>query len=113
MSTQLLKNEVDLHFEQQREQFCQEHRDDDPCRRLWRTVIERSISDLEWLLKIEGRNNLKKHEEEKLRRIEENPPMEFINGPWFETICIYLEIDAHKLRRGVRRRLSKLAQAAA
>lgn len=113
MSTQLVRNEVDLHFEQQREQFCEEHRYDDPCRRLWRTVIERTVSDLEWLLKIDGRKNLKKHEEEKLRRIEENPPMEFIDGPWFETICIYLEIDAVKLRRNIRRRIDKLAKTAA
>ena len=38
-------------------------------------------------------DKLKKHEAERLRRIRENPPQEFICGAWFDQICDYLQVD--------------------
>jgi hypothetical protein len=65
--------------------------------------------DLQYLERFAGRENLKKHELEKLRRIEESPPNDFIEGAWFEQVCDYLQIDAE----GVRHRLDDyIAQAA-
>ncbi len=80
-----------------------EHRDDDACRNLWRTVIERTVLDLDYLQRFTSRANLQKHEIEKLRRIEECPPGPFVEGTWFEKICEYLEVDVDRLRRGMRR----------
>ena len=80
-----------------------EHRDDDACRNLWRTVIERAALDLHYLSRFTARTNLQKHELEKLRRIEECPPVAFIEGNWFEEICGYLAVDVEVLRRGLGR----------
>ncbi|MFQ5744488.1 MAG: hypothetical protein ACE5HV_12995 [Acidobacteriota bacterium] len=94
-------DDVASHFDAQRGEYVREHRDLDACIELWRTVIERAVMDLQYLQRHEGRNNLKKHELEKLRRIQENPPTDFIEGPWFEEICDYLQIDAERVRSGL------------
>lgn len=103
------RNQVDTHYEQQRERYVDEHRDDDSCLKLWLTVIERAVSDMQYLQKLDGRTELKKHEKEKLRRIHENPPTEFFNSEWFEEICTYLQVEPDKLRRNVDELLSRKA----
>ena len=35
------------------------------------------------------------------RRIEKNPPVDFLEGSWFEQICDYLGVDAGEMRRGL------------
>ena len=94
-------NELSSHYEAQIAEHARETKDLDACVELWRTVIERAVMDLQYLQRFAGRNNLKKHELEKLRRIQESPPNEFIEGPWFEEICEYLQINAKKVRSGL------------
>lgn len=89
------------HYEAQIAEHAKENKDLDACQELWRTVIERAVMDLQYLQRFAGRDQLKKHELEKVRRIEESPPSDFIEGPWFEEICDYLQIDAHKVRSGL------------
>ena len=95
------KDDVSLHFEAQRTEFVRDLSDLDACIQLWRTVIERAVMDLQYLHRHEGRDNLKKHELEKLRRIQENPPNDFLEGPWFEQICSYLKVDPDRVRSGL------------
>jgi hypothetical protein len=89
------------HYEAQIAEHAEENKDLDACQELWRTVIERAIMDLQYLQRFEGQDKLKKHELEKLRRIEESPPSDFIEGTWFEEICDYLQIDPMKVRSGL------------
>lgn len=93
--------EAMAHYEAQIAEHAKENKDLDACQELWRTVIERAVMDLQYLQRFAGRDQLKKHELEKVRRIEESPPSDFIEGPWFEEICDYLQIDAHKVRSGL------------
>ena len=80
-------------------EFFTDHQDVAACERLWRTVINRARLDLRFLEHIAGRVELAKHERERLRRIQQNPPAEFIEGAWFEQVCEYLRVDAGELRR--------------
>ncbi len=89
------------HYEAQVAQYALENKDLDACQELWRTVIERAVMDLAYLQRFEGRTQLKKHELEKLRRIAESPPTDFIEGAWFEEICEYLQIDPDRVRNGL------------
>ena len=103
------RHDAASHYEAQIAEHIAENKDFDACQELWRTVIERAVMDLQYLERFAGRENLKKHELEKLRRIEESPPNDFIEGAWFEQVCDYLQIDAE----GVRHRLDDyIAQAA-
>ena len=95
------KDDVSYHYEAQRVEFVRDLKDLDACIQLWRTVIERAVMDLQYLQRHEGRDNLKKHELEKLRRIQENPPNDFLEGPWFEQICDYLKVDPDRVRSGL------------
>lgn len=94
------------HFEAQITEHVRDLKDLDACLELWRTVIERAVMDIDYLARLDGRERLKKHELEKLRRIQENPPTEFIEGPWFEQICAYLQIDPERVRSGLDRRIA-------
>jgi hypothetical protein len=95
------KDDASAHFEAQRLEFVRDLKDLDACIQLWRTVIERAVMDLQYLQRHAGRENLKKHELEKLRRIQENPPTDFLEGPWFEQICDYLQVDPDRVRSGL------------
>ena len=97
------------HYEAQIAEHAAENKDLDACVELWRTVIERAVMDLQYLQRFSGSKNLKKHELEKLRRIAENPPTDFIEGTWFEEICDYLKIDPHRLRSGLGHYLEQAA----
>jgi hypothetical protein len=97
------------HYEAQVAEHAKENKDLDACLELWRTVIERAVMDMQYLQRFDGRDELKKHELEKLRRIEESPPSDFIEGSWFEEICDYLGIDPHRVRAGLDDRMEQAA----
>ena len=101
MNLMTMKRDATCHYEAQIAEHAKENKDMDACQDLWRTVIERAVMDLQYLERFAGRKQLKKHELEKLRRIEESPPWDFIEGNWFEEICDYLQIDPHRVRDGL------------
>ncbi len=109
MNVRTIRDGVPSHFEAQIAEHAQENKDIDACVDLWRTVIERAVMDLQYLQRFEGRNELKKHELDKLRRIQESPPDDFIEGDWFEEICAYLHVDAQKVRAGLDNYLEQAA----
>lgn len=96
-----MRHDAISHYRAQIVEHAEENKDLDACQDLWRTVIERAAMDLQYLQRFAKRNNLKKHELEKLRRIEENPPTDFIDGSWFEEICEYLQVDPSRVRTGL------------
>lgn len=95
------KGQLDALFEAERRLMAIDQKDVHACRQLWRTVIERTVDDIRFLRRHRGKGKLKKHEEERLRRIRENPPQEFIHGTWFDQICDYLQVDPVRLRRAI------------
>ena len=95
------RGQLDALFEAERRLIAVEQKDVNACRKLWRTVIERTVDDIRFLRRHRGKGKLKKHEEEHLRRIRENPPQEFIRGTWFNQICDYLQVDPAGLRRTI------------
>jgi len=95
------KGQLDAVFDAERRQMAIEHRDVHACRQLWRTVLQRTVDDICFLERYRDRTRLKKHEEERLRRIRENPPAEFIRGAWFEQICDYLQVNPERIRRAI------------
>jgi hypothetical protein len=109
MNLKATKGDVVEHYEAQIAEHAAENKDLDACQDLWRTVIERAVMDLQYLERFAGSTNLKKHELEKLRRIEESPPTDFIDGTWFEEICDYLQIDPARIRAGLGDRLEQAA----
>lgn len=96
-----MKCDAISHYGAQIAELADENKDLDACQDLWRTVIERAVMDLQYLQRFAERHDLKKHELEKLRRIEENPPTDFIEGGWFEEICEYLQVDPTRVRTGL------------
>ena len=91
----LLEHDV---IEPQITEHVAELRDVDGCEKLWRAVIEQAFIDLRYLQRFEGRAG-KKHQRNKLHRINANPPGEFLEGAWFEELCEYLRIDPERVRR--------------
>ena len=79
-------------------EYARENKDRDACQTLWQTVIERAVTDLEYMDRCAERNDLKQHELQKLHRIRENPPTDFIQSNWFEEICRNLELSASRIR---------------
>lgn len=102
-------DDLSHYIEAQVAEHIEENKDLDACIDLWRTVIERAVSDLQYLQDKEGKEDLKKHELEKLRRIRESPPQDFIRGPWFEQICEYLNVDVERVRSGLDEYMSRAA----
>ena len=88
-------------YEAERRRIANEQKDVDACRQLWRTVIARAVDDICFLKRFDGRTELKKHEQDRLRRIRENPPSEFIRGSWFEQICDFLQVRPERLRKAI------------
>ncbi len=95
------KGQLDALFEAERRLMAIDQKDVHACRHLWRTVIERTVDDIRFLRCHRGKGKLKKHQEERLRRIRENPPQEFLHGEWFDQICDYLQVDPVRLRRAI------------
>ncbi len=81
------KGQLDAIFEAERRTLADGQRDVHACRQLWRTVLQRTVDDICFLRRHRHYTQLKKHEEERLRRIRENPPADFVRGAWFEQIC--------------------------
>jgi hypothetical protein len=95
------KGQLDAVFEAERRVMAEDQRDVHACRNLWRSVLERTVDDMHFLRDHVGTRKLKKHEEERLRRIRENPPAEFVEGAWFEQICDYLQVSPQRIRRAI------------
>jgi len=101
MSNEAAKGQLDALFETERRRMASEHKDVHACRQLWQTVIERTVDDIRFLQRNQARRRLKKHEEERMRRIRENPPIEFVRGAWFDQICDYLQVNADRIRNAI------------
>ncbi len=95
------KGQLDAIYEAERREMSRDQKDVHACRRLWRSVIERTVDDIRFLQRTAARAKLKKHEEERLRRIRENPPADFVRGAWFDQICDYLQVDAKRIRSAI------------
>jgi hypothetical protein len=95
------KGQLDALFEAERRRIADDQKDVHACRHLWRTVIERAVDDIRFLNRNRTRRRLKKHEEERMRRIRENPPSEFVRGAWFEQICDYLDVNPDRIRDAI------------
>jgi len=92
---------LDAFYEAERRQIAEDQKDVHACLMLWRTVIERTVEDIKFLKRHGAKAKLKKHEEEQMRRIKENPPAEFVQGKWFEQICDYLQVSPDRIRRAI------------
>ena len=101
-SNGIAKGQLDALFESERRRMAEDHKDVHACHKLWRTVIERTVDDIRFLQRNATRGRLKKHEEERMRRIRENPPVEFVRGAWFEQICDYLQVNPDRIRNAIR-----------
>lgn len=99
--SQQSKSQIDATFEAERRNMVGEQRDVHACRQLWRTVLQRTVDDIEFLQRHRHRSRLKKHEQERLRRIRENPPDEFVSSQWFDQICDYLQVNPERIRRAI------------
>lgn len=95
------RGQLDAIYEAERRRFAEDQKDVHACMRLWRTVIERTVEDIKFLKRHGAEGKLKKHEEEQLRRIKENPPAEFVHGAWFEQICDYLQVSPARVRSAI------------
>lgn len=105
------RGQLDAVYEAERRKMSAEQQDVHACMRLWRTVIERTVDDIRFLQRHAAKAKLKKHEEERLRRIRENPPGDFVRGPWFDQICDYLQVNPERIRRAILRIESRLSAA--
>lgn len=92
------------HYAPQIAEHVIEHRDDAACRKLWADVMKQTLYDLQYIARFRGmqRWQLQKHEIEKLRRIFEEPPADFVESDWFEDVCDYLDVDPAVLRARLR-----------
>jgi hypothetical protein len=100
-STEAAKGQLDALFESERRRMAEDQKDVHACRQLWQTVIERTVDDIRFLQRNATRRRLKKHEEERMRRIRENPPIEFVRGAWFDQICDYLQVNPDRIRNAI------------
>jgi len=93
------------------DEHATEHRDVDACRKLWAAVLHQALYDLRYIARFDGveRHQLQKHEIEKLRRIFEEPPADFVESTWFDDVCHYLEVDPELLRTWLRQALEGAA----
>jgi len=98
---EVAKGQLDALFETERRRMATEQKDVHACRNLWQTVIERTVDDIRFLQRNQARRRLKKHEEERMRRIRENPPIEFVRGAWFDQICDYLQVNPDRIRNAI------------
>lgn len=95
------RGQTDASYEAWRRQLAEDLKEVNACRSLWRTVLERAVDDLRFLQRYAEKGRLRKYEEERLRRIRENPPGDFVRGPWFEMICHYLQVNPDRIRAAI------------
>lgn len=78
------------------------------CEELFCAVIGLAIRDLEQIESLQDKPNLTLYERKKLLQLtEEWHPAAFLEGDWFEEICMMLNVVPGTIRNGLRsRRLS-------
>ena len=77
-------------------------RDHEACRSLWVAVIQKAIKDMAYSSQKRSQRSLTPSEREKLHRIYElEAPESFFNSPWFEEICLFLELSPSRIRSAV------------
>ena len=82
--------------------FDGKDRDHEACRSLWVAVIQKAIKDMAYSSQKRGQRSLTPSEREKLHRIYElEAPENFFNSPWFEEICLFLELSPSRIRSAV------------
>ena len=82
--------------------FDGKDKDNEACRSLWVAVIQKAIKDMAYSSQKRGQRSLTPSEREKLHRIYElEAPENFFNSPWFEEICLFLELSPSRIRGAV------------
>ena len=82
--------------------FDGKDRDNEACRSLWVAVIQKAIKDMAYSSQKRDQGSLTASEREKLHRIYElEAPENFFNSPWFEEICLFLELSPSRIRGAV------------
>jgi len=82
--------------------FDGKDRDNEACRSLWVAVIQKAIKDMAYSSQKRDQGSLTPSEREKLQRIYElEAPEHFFNSPWFEEICLFLELSPSRIRVAV------------
>jgi hypothetical protein len=79
--------------------------DRESCARLLCAVIALAIRDLEKIWRLESKPTLTEYEGKKLARLSgEWRPEAFLEGEWFEEICMMLQVQPDTIRSAVRER---------
>jgi hypothetical protein len=82
--------------------FDGKDKDHEACRSLWVAVIQKAIKDMAYTSQKRDQRSLTPSEREKLHRIYElEAPENFFNSPWFEEICLFLELSPSRIRGAV------------
>jgi len=82
--------------------FDGKDRDHEACRCLWVAVIQKAIKDMAYSCQKRSQSTLTPSEREKLHRIYElEAPESFFESPWFEEICLFLELSSSRIRDAV------------
>ena len=77
-------------------------KDHEACRSLWVAVIQKAIKDMAYSCQKRGQLTLTPSEREKLHRIYElEAPESFFQSPWFDEICLFLELSPSRIRTAV------------
>ena len=82
--------------------FDGKDKDNEACRSLWVAVIQKAIKDVAYSSQKRGQRALTASEREKLHRIYElEAPENFFKSPWFEEICLFLDLSPSGIRVAV------------
>ena len=82
--------------------FDGKDKDNEACRSLWVAVIQKASKDVAYSSQKRGQRALTASEREKLHRIYElEAPENFFNSPWFEEICLFLDLSPSGIRVAV------------
>ncbi len=82
--------------------FDGKDKDNEACRSLWVAVIQKAIKDMAYSSQKRTQCSLTPSEREKLHRIYElEAPENFFTSPWFEEICLFLELSSSRIRGAV------------
>ena len=82
--------------------FDGKDKDNEACRSLWVAVIQKAIKDMAYSSQKRTQRSLTPSEREKLHRIYElEAPENFFTSPWFEEICLFLELSPSRIRGAV------------
>ena len=82
--------------------FDGKDKDNEACRSLWVAVIQKAIKDMAYSTQKRTQRSLTPSEREKLHRIYAlEAPENFFTSPWFEEICLFLELSPSRIRGAV------------